>query len=70
MMQPVEYEWSGIVMETIDGLAFFGRNLMDKDNVYIVKAGDSGMGLTHGTVAGILLFDLICGARESLECHL
>ena len=31
---------------------------MDKDNVYIVT-GDSGMGLTHGTIAGMLLTDLI-----------
>ena len=62
MMEPVEYRWSGMVMETIDGLAFIGRNPMDKDNVYIVT-GDSGMGLTHGTIAGILLTDLICGRR-------
>jgi glycine/D-amino acid oxidase-like deaminating enzyme/nitrite reductase/ring-hydroxylating ferredoxin subunit len=59
----VEYQWSGMIMETIDGLAFIGRNPMDKDNVYIVT-GDSGMGLTHGTIAGILLTDLISG-REN-----
>ena len=58
MMEPVEYRWSGMVMETIDGLAFIGRNPMDEDNVYIAT-GDSGMGLTHGTIAGILLTDLI-----------
>jgi nitrite reductase/ring-hydroxylating ferredoxin subunit len=58
-MDSVEYQWSGMVMETIDGLAFIGRNPMDKDNVYIVT-GDSGMGLTHGTIAGMLLTDLIC----------
>jgi glycine/D-amino acid oxidase-like deaminating enzyme/nitrite reductase/ring-hydroxylating ferredoxin subunit len=51
------YRWSGQVMETIDGLAFIGRNPGD-DNVYIVT-GDSGMGMTHGTIAGILLGDLI-----------
>jgi glycine/D-amino acid oxidase-like deaminating enzyme/nitrite reductase/ring-hydroxylating ferredoxin subunit len=63
MMGSVEYQWSGMVMETIDGLAFIGRNPMDKDNVYIVT-GDSGMGLTHGTIAGMLLPDLISG-REN-----
>ena len=63
MMGPVEYRWSGQVMETIDGLAFIGRNPMDKDNVYIAT-GDSGMGMTHGTIAGILLTDLILG-REN-----
>ena len=50
-------------METIDGLAFIGRNPLDEENVYIVT-GDSGMGMTHGTIAGMLLTDLICG-REN-----
>jgi glycine/D-amino acid oxidase-like deaminating enzyme/nitrite reductase/ring-hydroxylating ferredoxin subunit len=63
MMESVEYRWSGMVMETTDGLAFIGRNPMDKENVYITT-GDSGMGLTHGTIAGILLTDLIVG-REN-----
>jgi len=54
----IEYRWAGQVMETIDGLAFIGRNPLDKDNVYIVT-GDSGMGMTHGTIAGILLMDLL-----------
>jgi glycine/D-amino acid oxidase-like deaminating enzyme/nitrite reductase/ring-hydroxylating ferredoxin subunit len=59
----VEYAWSGQVMETIDGLAFIGRNPMDADHIYVVT-GDSGMGLTHGTIAGILLTDLICGLEN------
>ena len=63
MMGAVEYRWSGMVMETTDGLAFIGRNPMDAENVYIAT-GDSGMGLTHGTIAGILLTDLILG-REN-----
>lgn len=56
----VEERWSGQVMETIDGLAFIGHNPLDADNVY-VATGDSGMGMTHGTIAGMLLTDLICG---------
>lgn len=60
LMSAVEYRWSGQVMETIDGLAFIGKNPMDKDNVYIAT-GDSGMGMTHGTIAGILLSDLLLG---------
>ncbi|HVR96722.1 MAG TPA: FAD-dependent oxidoreductase [Thermoanaerobaculia bacterium] len=63
MMGPVDFTWAGQVMETIDGLAFIGRNALDKDNVFVVT-GDSGMGLTHGTIAGILLTDLILG-REN-----
>ena len=50
-------------MEPIDGLAFIGRNPGDASNVYIAT-GDSGMGMTHGTIAGILLTDLILG-REN-----
>jgi glycine/D-amino acid oxidase-like deaminating enzyme/nitrite reductase/ring-hydroxylating ferredoxin subunit len=50
--------WSGQVLEPIDGVAFIGRNPMDEENVYLAT-GDSGMGLTHGTIAGLLLTDLI-----------
>lgn len=59
-MGEIEFHWSGQVMETIDGLAFIGRNPQDEPNVYIAT-GDSGMGMTHGTIAGILLTDLIVG---------
>jgi nitrite reductase/ring-hydroxylating ferredoxin subunit len=51
-----------MVMETIDGLAFIGPNPVDQ-NVYIAT-GDSGMGMTHGTIAGMILCDLIQG-REN-----
>ena len=51
------FRWSGQVMETIDGLGFIGRNPGD-ENVYVVT-GDSGMGMTHGTIAGILIPALI-----------
>jgi glycine/D-amino acid oxidase-like deaminating enzyme/nitrite reductase/ring-hydroxylating ferredoxin subunit len=59
----VTHRWSGQVMEPIDGLAFIGRNPLDEDNVYIAT-GDSGHGLTHGTIAGMLIRDLITG-REN-----
>jgi glycine/D-amino acid oxidase-like deaminating enzyme/nitrite reductase/ring-hydroxylating ferredoxin subunit len=54
----VEFRWSGQVMEPVDGLAFIGRNPRDEENVYIVT-GDSGNGMTHGTIAGMLITDLI-----------
>lgn len=60
MIQGIEFVWAGQVMESIDGLAFIGRNPMDDENVFIVT-GDSGMGMTHGTIAGMLLADLIQG---------
>lgn len=64
MMGEIEYKWGGQCMETIDGLAFIGRNPMDEENVFIAT-GDSGMGITHGTIAGILLTDLILGRRSA-----
>jgi glycine/D-amino acid oxidase-like deaminating enzyme/nitrite reductase/ring-hydroxylating ferredoxin subunit len=54
----VTHRWSGQVMEPVDGLAFIGRNPMDHDNVYIAT-GDSGNGMTHGTLAGMVIGDLI-----------
>jgi len=60
MMQEVQFRWSGQVMEPVDGVAFIGRNPLDSPNVFIAT-GDSGMGMTHGTIAGILLTDLILG---------
>ncbi len=64
MIEDVEFRWSGQVMEPIDGLAFIGRNPMDEDNVFIAT-GDSGNGMTHGTIAGILLTDLIMGRENA-----
>lgn len=60
MIEQIEFHWGGQVMEPFDGVAFIGRNPLDKDNVF-VATGDSGMGMTHGTIAGILLTDLIQG---------
>lgn len=57
-VQTVEYQWSGQVMEPVDGMAFIGVNPADEENVFIVT-GDSGNGMTHGAVAGMLLRDLI-----------
>jgi glycine/D-amino acid oxidase-like deaminating enzyme/nitrite reductase/ring-hydroxylating ferredoxin subunit len=57
---PIEWRWSGQVMEPHDGVAFIGRNPMDADNVYVVT-GDSGQGMTHGVIAGMLIRDLITG---------
>lgn len=58
MAGEILYRWSGQIMEPVDGLGFIGRNPSDHRNVYIVT-GDSGNGMTHGTIAGLLLKDLI-----------
>lgn len=59
-MGEVENAWAGEVMETMDGLGLLGRNPWDEDNVY-VASGDSGMGMTHGTLAGLVISDLVLG---------
>jgi glycine/D-amino acid oxidase-like deaminating enzyme/nitrite reductase/ring-hydroxylating ferredoxin subunit len=61
-----EFRWSGQIMDSIDGLAYIGQNPGDNENVYIAT-GDSGVGLTHGTIAGILLTDLIMERRNPWE---
>lgn len=65
-MGSVEFAWAGQVMESIDGLGFIGRNPLDADNVYVVT-GDSGAGMTHGTIAGVLLTDLILGRKNAWQ---
>ena len=57
VMGEVIYRWSGQVMEPVDYMAFIGKNPGD-DNVYIIT-GDSGNGMTHGTIGGLLVTDLI-----------
>jgi glycine/D-amino acid oxidase-like deaminating enzyme/nitrite reductase/ring-hydroxylating ferredoxin subunit len=55
--------WSGQVLEPIDSLAFIGHNPTRGERVFIAT-GDSGNGLTHTTLAGMLLTDLIQGRRN------
>jgi len=62
-MGDITHRWSGQVLETIDGLAMIGKKPAETASIYIAT-GDSGMGMTHGTIAGILLTDLIAG-REN-----
>src|SRR5205807_3897561 len=63
MMGEVRYRWSGQVQEPADGIAFIGRAPTAKQNVYVIT-GDSGMGLTHGTLGAMLVSDLIAGRNN------
>lgn len=63
MAERVTFQWSGQVLQPVDAMAFIGKNPGPDEHIYIVT-GDSGNGMTHGTVAGILLTDLIMG-REN-----
>jgi Rieske Fe-S protein len=53
-------------MEPVDGLGYIGRNPGDKQHVF-VATGDSGHGMTHGTIAGMLISDLIMGRANEWE---
>ncbi|MEJ7810915.1 MAG: FAD-dependent oxidoreductase [Gemmatimonadaceae bacterium] len=61
-----EYRWSGQVLEPVDLMGFIGRDPANEPAVYICT-GDSGQGMTHGTIAGILLTDLILGRENPWE---
>jgi Rieske Fe-S protein len=56
-MGEIRHRWSGQVMDTIDFAAFIGVNPGNKR--IFVATGDSGQGITHGVVAGLMLPDLI-----------
>jgi len=66
MVKGVDFRWSGQVMEPVDYMAFIGKNPGTDEHTYIVT-GDSGNGMTHGTIAGILLTDLILGRKNEWE---
>ncbi|MDQ3051916.1 MAG: FAD-dependent oxidoreductase [Bacteroidota bacterium] len=65
-IEQVMYEWSGQILYAFDALGYIGRNPMDRDNIYIVT-GDNGNGLTYGTIAGLLITDLISGTENEFE---
>ena len=58
-------EWSGQIIEPIDGLPFCGRN--PQDNHIYIHTGDSGGGLTYAAVAASLLPQLSLGNKSALE---
>ena len=61
----IKHRWSGEVFETPDGLALIGLAPWNGNNVYIIT-GDSGMGMTHGTLGARLVADLIEGKSNDL----
>lgn len=65
-MGAVSHRWSGQIIGTCDGMAYIGRNPGDDENVFIVT-GDCGHGMTHGTIAGLMLPDLIAGRSHRWE---
>jgi glycine/D-amino acid oxidase-like deaminating enzyme/nitrite reductase/ring-hydroxylating ferredoxin subunit len=65
MINEIKYRWSGQVMEPLDSLAFIGKNPGNK-NIYIIT-GDSGNGMTHGTLGGLIITDMILGKQNKWQ---
>ena len=63
MIQRIEYRWSGQIMEPVDYMAYIGKNPGGDQHIWIAT-GDSGNGMTHGTVAGIVLNELVQGRKH------
>lgn len=60
LVEGFSHAWSGQVLEPVDGLGFIGADAGGADNVYVIT-GDSGNGVTHGVIGGMLVGDLIVG---------
>jgi len=65
-IKEIIYRWSGQVLESMHGISFIGRNLLDYSNVYIIT-GDSGIGITHCTFGSILVTDFILVKENKWE---
>ena len=57
-----EFRWSGQIIEPVDGLPFIGRNAAAQR--VFVATGFSGNGMTFGTLAGMVVSDLILGRQN------
>ena len=54
-----KYRWSGQIIEPVDGLPYIGRNTAS--NHVFVATGYAGNGMTFGTLAGMLVSDVMLG---------
>lgn len=62
-VRSLAYRWSGQIIEPVDGLPFIGLNSLSH-HVY-VATGYSGNGITFGTLAGMILADVIAGRENT-----
>jgi glycine/D-amino acid oxidase-like deaminating enzyme/nitrite reductase/ring-hydroxylating ferredoxin subunit len=63
----ITHRWSGQIIEPADGLPFIGKN-PGAEHVY-VATGFSGVGMTFGTTAAMILSDAVLG-RDNPWAHL
>ncbi|CAI7926179.1 unnamed protein product [Closterium sp. NIES-53] len=65
----VVFRWSGQVYEPVDLLGLYGKNPLvnrPSKDMYIVT-GNSGQGMTGGTISGLVVSDLILSGRSEWE---
>jgi len=60
----IEFCWSSQDNNTVDMVPYIGRYLPDTKHIYIAT-GFNGWGMTHGTISGIILKDLILGLKNN-----
>ena len=64
-LQKGVFRWSGQVLTTLDHCAYIGRD--PHEERIFVATGDSGQGITHGALAGLLLKGLIVDGSSPWE---
>ncbi|MHB1346829.1 MAG: FAD-dependent oxidoreductase [Candidatus Humimicrobiaceae bacterium] len=60
----IEFCWSSQDNNTVDMVPYIGRYMPDTKHIY-VATGFNGWGMTHGTVSGIIIKDLIMGFKNT-----
>ena len=65
-VEEITFRWSAQDYMTMDRVPYIGTISPFSDSVYVVT-GFSAWGMTHGTVAGLLLTDLISGRDNDWE---
>ncbi|WP_424016356.1 FAD-dependent oxidoreductase (plasmid) [Halorientalis pallida] len=65
-VEDITYRWSAQDYMTMDRVPYIGPISPFSDSLYVVT-GFGGWGMTHGTVAGLLLTDLISGRENEWE---
>jgi glycine/D-amino acid oxidase-like deaminating enzyme len=58
----IKRQWTGPIVEPIDGLAFIGPHSNHPNQLY--ATGFSGTGMTYGTIAAKIIADLITGHKN------
>lgn len=62
-LRDVAWRWSGQVQEPADFVGFAGRDPGNDGPVWLIT-GDSGQGITHGTIGAMIVRDLILGRHS------